>query len=202
MGLKRVTDASREPVDLVEARKQCELIPTDSTHDDFLLQLIETSRRMLERRTRRAFITQTHRLSIDSFPVSRIYLPRPPLQSVTSVIYENEQGNLVTLAEGTDYRVLTDPEPGFIEPAYNKDWPTPRPTSGAVRITYVAGFGAKSSDVPIEYRQLILQLVAFYFSSRGDLSNFNYNTSLPRHLDIAMDSLRCGATLGFYGVTK
>ena len=205
MGLVRTVDPSAFPVQLSEAKKQCELPEFDSTHNEHIERLIGTATRDVERHTRRALINQTWRLTLtewplndprDSFPYrQRVYLPRPQLASVTSIIYVNDSGSSTTLS-GSLYSVSTDNKPGFVEPAFGQSWPTVRPeTPDAIKITYVAGFGANYSSVPDEFQNIIYELVAFRFMNRGDV-----DIDIPKHIKWALDSLRCGAQYDYFGV--
>lgn len=201
MGLTRTVDPASLAVSLVDAKKQCEIGDTDTTHDDHLLRLIRAAVGDVERHTRRALITQSWRLSLREFPGyspvnrSKVYLPRPPLQSVTSIVYVDANGVTQTLSSSL-YQVADDSKPGFVEPAFGESWPVLRPeTSEAVAITYEAGFGDAASDVPAEYQNVIFELVAFRFMNRGDTDQ-----QIPRHVKWAIDSLKCGAMYDYFGV--
>ena len=71
----------------------------DFASDDTIIDSLAKSGRVyLENFTRRAFVTQTVRHEFDCWPASGVIrLPRPPLQSVTSVKYYNSAGVLTTL---------------------------------------------------------------------------------------------------------
>lgn len=98
----------------------------------------------------RAIIQQTWDLKLPGFP-SRIRIPLPPLQSVTSVTYLDNNGNSQTLA--TDqYQVVGVGSfgPGRIDPAYGVTWPTTRDQAEAVTVRFVAGYDIV--DSPLDYR--------------------------------------------------
>jgi hypothetical protein len=83
-----------------------------------------------------------------------------------------------------------------VEPAYSKTWPSVRDeTADAIQITYVAGFGNTYSAVPEQYRNAIYELVAFRFVNRGDSE-----ADIPKHIRWLLDSLKCGARFGYYGI--
>lgn len=207
MGLVRTVEPENLPVTLTDAKKQCELAPSDTAHDSHILRLIRAATADVERHTRRALITQTWRLSLSDWPfdrpyyrkyagaVGRVYLPRPPLQSVSSIVYVDDAGSDVTLSTSL-YQVTADASPGFIEPAYGEVWPTLRPeTVEPVTITYVAGFGADASAVPEQYKNVIYELVAFRFMNRGDAQ-----MDIPKHIKWSLSALRCGAQYDYFGV--
>lgn len=180
------------PINLADARKQVELGEDDTSHDDHLVRLAKTATAEVERATRRALITQTWKLTLEDFPLE-ISLPRPPLQSVV-IQYLNEANTLTTLASST-YQV-EDETPACIELAYGKSWPVVYPdTHNAVQITYVAGFGDTHESVPDEYKNVILELLAFRFFNRGDVE-----AEIPKHIKWSLKSLHCGAKLGYYDI--
>lgn len=190
MSLRRTVQPQTLPIAISDARKQCEIGETDTTHDSHLFRLASTATRDVERQTRRALITQTWQLVLDRFP-DEIELPRPPLQSL-SIVYIDDSGTSRTL-DSSLYQVEYG-TPACVVPAYNKTWPTTRPeTENAVQVTYVAGFGDTSDDVPAEYQNVILELIAFRFFNRGDA-----DVDIPRHIKWALKSMHCGAKYGYY----
>lgn len=195
MGLTRTSEPANMAISLPAAAKACEIGEGDSAHDQHLTDLIMGAVRDVERYTRRALITQTWKLTLPGFCRRRIELPRPPLQSVTSIAYVDEAGASQTVSS---FQVSSAASPGYIEPAYNDVWPATRPsTVDAVTITYVAGFGDDESDVPDEYQRLLAEMVVFGFTAgRGDMPSMD----LPKHVRWRLDALRCGVTHEFYGV--
>lgn len=195
MGLQRTVEPAIRAVEFEDAVKQVELPDDDTTHTRHLERAISAAIADAERHTRRAFITQTWRLSLSCFPSQRIYLPRPPLQSVTSITYVDANGTTQTLSSSL-YQVSTDGSPGFVEPAFGQSWPSVRSeTIEAVKITYVAGFGDDAENIPAQYQNLIHELVAFRFMNRGDTDQ-----DIPRHIKWSLQSLRCGAMYDYFGV--
>jgi uncharacterized phiE125 gp8 family phage protein len=198
VGLVRTIEPKNLPVDFAEAKKQCEIGESDTAHDSHIKRLIAAATADVERHTRRALITQTWRLSLREFPQgNQIELPRPRLQSVSSITYVNTSGTTVTI-DASEYQVSTDASPGYVEPAYSKSWPSVRTeTADAIKITYVAGYGSTYSSVPEQFRNVVYELVAFRFVRRGD-----DDISIPKHIQWALDSLKCGARFGYYGVKQ
>lgn len=194
MSLKLITPPAVEPVTLEEAKKQVELPLSATSHDDQLTRLIKAAREDVERHTRRALITQTWRRSLPAFPSGRIFIPRPPLRSV-SIEYYDGVGVSQSLASEL-VQVDTDSAPGSVEPAPDETWPSTQALRrDAVTIEFECGFGDAASDVPEVYRQLILEIVAFRFWYRGDMQ-----MKIPDHIMWSMNALRCGAHGGFYGL--
>lgn len=206
MGLTVVTGPATEPVGLTEAREHLGLPSTETGHDGKLQRMIEMGRRTVEKYTRRSLINQTLKLTMSRFPESNqpIELPRPPLSSVTSVAYIDYAGTSQTLVAGTDYQTVLDSSPGRITPEVNEVWPTVETSrEEAVTVTYVAGYGPDRDDVPDDLRGVVLELVAFWFSHRGDFGgNTSFSQQIPLHLRWSMDMNKAGTVSGYYGVTR
>jgi uncharacterized phiE125 gp8 family phage protein len=135
---------------MTTAQAKVHLRVVDDEDDTYIDTIIKTSRHHLETATRRQFISATYALKLDSFPgaCSPLMLPKPPLQSVTSVSYEDSAGATQTLSTGS-YQVVTDTDPGYLIPEPGETWPvTETDREEAVTVTYIAGYGDDSTDMP------------------------------------------------------
>ena len=163
-----VTPPAEEPLTLQEVKANLRF-PFDS-EDARISSLIVAARRYCERATGRAFITQTLRLTLDRFPTARegfaIRLPRPPVQSVTSVVHLAAADGVSTTVATDDYLTDLASEPARIVPSYaTAAWPDARDQMGAVSVTYVAGYG-DAADVPETIKQAMHLLIAHWFKNR------------------------------------
>ena len=156
------TEPTVEPVTLDEAKLNLK-VDCDAD-DDLITGLIVTARRWCEDYENRAYITQTITAKTFWLP-DQIILPRPLLQSVTSVTYVDTAGDTQTLSD-TLYDVDTVREPGQIARAFNATYPTVRGDVNGVTIVYVAGYGDASTDVPQETIQAIQIMIAYYYTDR------------------------------------
>ena len=100
----------------------------------------------------------------DRFP-SCIELLNPPVQSVTSVYYVNSAG-VDTLLSADQYRVDLVSLYPRLEPAYGLSWPVTRNISNAVKVTYLAGYGATADKVPQNIKSCIMAIAADLFEHR------------------------------------
>ncbi len=201
MGLTRTIDAAIEPITTLEARKQVELPDSNARHDDYLDGLIKAARKRTENFTGRAWINQTFELVLDGFPSRVLKLPRPPLQSVTSIKYIDTDGVLQTLSN-TLYIVGKKSQPGRISPAFNEVWPTTQNRIEAVIIEYVAGFGLLGSDVPDEAVHAMKLLIGNWFENRESVVAGTIATALPLSLEWILRSLKPGGYPGEFQMTE
>ena len=128
----------------------------------------------------RALVTQTWRLTIDTFPCAEIKIPLPPLQSISSVGYFDSAGDFQTMVEDTDYFVDDQSEPAWITPMTS--WPTTLDAINSVRIDFVAGYPADSSsppsltaNIPAKAKQAILLLITDWMEHRQNVMTETVN---------------------------
>jgi uncharacterized phiE125 gp8 family phage protein len=142
----------------------------DSTADAAYIDGLVTAVRQRIERTElsSALITQTWELVLDCVPGPEIRLPRPPLQSVTSITFI-DQANAETVVNSSNYLVDADSWPGRIVLKSTGSWPsvTLRDIGGVV-IRYIAGYGDTATDVPAPIRQAALLMIGDLYENRED----------------------------------
>jgi uncharacterized phiE125 gp8 family phage protein len=162
------TQPSVEPVSVAEAKSHLRVTASDD--DAYIGNLIKAARQRAEGFTKRAIVTQTIQHKRNGFD-TEIVLPMPPVQSITSVQYVDDDGNTQSF---TDFQTdLTNNARAVIKPAYDASWPSVRDQFSSVTITYVAGFGGGDSpdtisNVPEDIRQAILLMVGTMYEYRED----------------------------------
>ncbi len=196
MGLLLTTHPTVEPVSVDEVRAA--LSVTDSDHDAHLSKLVRAARRRAEAYTYRAFISQAWRLTLDRFP-SEIWLPRPPLLSVTNIQYVDTDGVTQTVASSV-YRVTANSEPARVTVEYNQTWPTPRNVTECVTINYTAGYGTNPTDVPEEARQAIILMAGEWFDHPANASDGMPVKTIPHNAEWLLNSLRLGKGVAWAGL--
>lgn len=149
-----------EPILLAEAQAHCRSID-DTAENSTLTALIIAAREYCELYTRKALAPQTIELYFDYFPTD-IYLPLPPVTSVTSIIYTDYLGVATTIT-ATDY--IVDAINNRIVLAYDKTWPTFTPyATNPIKITYVTGY--TSATIPKAIKQAMLLLIGHWYINR------------------------------------
>jgi len=162
-----ITAPSVEPLELADLKNDLK-VDTDLTADDALIDaLLTAGREWAEGFTNRAFITQTLELTLDTWPAGNaIRVPRPPLQSVSSIKYYDQDDTEYTLSSA-NYLVDTASEPGRIVLNSGQSWPGTalRPANGVV-VRFVAGHGDAASEVPAKVIQAIRLTVGHWYENR------------------------------------
>ena len=159
-----VTAPAVEPITLAQAKAHLRV--DDTSSDDLITALIVAARQYAEKYTNRAFITQTLRAYFDKFtPVIR--LPRPVLQSVTSVKYIDTNGTEQTVSSSL-YKVDVASEPSRVVPVFGEVWPSARYEINAVYVEYDAGYGDAGTDVPQDIKQAMYLHIGHMFENREE----------------------------------
>lgn len=158
MKISVVTAPTVRPVTAADLKDHLR-IAWDNTDEDTVLDgFIRAATDIAEAYTNRAFVQRTYDYYLDRWPKGDyIELPRPPLQSVTTVEWTKWDQTTDTLDSGTEYEVDAVSEPGRVILEYDETWPTdelhPR---YPIRIRYVAGYAV---DSPSDYRANIPPMI-------------------------------------------
>lgn len=97
------------------------------------------------------------------FREGSVHLPFPPIQSITSVSYVDQNGVTQTLASSA--YALSD---RLLSPVYGTFWPSGRLQSAAVKIKYVAGYADGAVPAPI-LQAIILMVGRLKSMGRSDI---------------------------------
>lgn len=186
--LKLATAPAAEPISAAEAKAHMRI--STSGEDALITSLIVAAREYCERLTDRAFINQTWEMWLDRFPVepSRadwwdgvreepishslrarrwLELPKVPLASVTSITtYADDSAQTATVFAATNYIVDETREPGRVVLNTNATWPVDLRSAKAIKVIFIAGYGASGASVPGPIKQAMLMLVAHWFENR------------------------------------
>lgn len=152
----------------------------DTDQDRLILSLIDAAREKIEIETQRALITQEWTHTYDSWPCVFDRL-RAPLQSVTSIEYIDIAGAPQTVP-AIDYVVETEGL-GRVSPAYSKSWPDYRKVPGGIRITYKAGYGDTSEDVPSDIKAALKLIVGHWFENRESVISGSNPVTVPMSVE-------------------
>lgn len=130
--------------------------------------IIGSATAFYERHTNTSLITRTLRLALDAFP-DTIYLPRGPVQSVTSVKYLDADGQQQTL-DPSLYHLDAAHQPARLTPAHDTTWPEARNLHGSVTVDYLAGYGDEVPSIPDDVRAALLMLATHFSDNQGATS--------------------------------
>ena len=173
-----VTAPTTDMVSLAEAKAHCRVDHDDE--DAYLSALIEAATSHLDGYSGvlgRALLPQTWRQDFEDFgDVMR--LPVGPVQSITTVSYQDASGADQTLSS-TEYVLLRDDFGDYVTLAANKSWPSVGDRADAVRITYLAG----TSTIPVAIKHAALLLVGHWFANREAVLTGTIATQTPMAVD-------------------
>ncbi len=171
MGVVVITPPTAAMVNLDEAKAHLRV--DDNNSDAIITSLVAAATDFVERETRQVFLSRTLNLMMDQFPNRRragghermIVLPCPPLQSVSQIAYVDSSGNVQTFPTSA-YTVDSASKPGRIVLNSGWEWPETTSNANAVSITFVAGYGSASANVPDLVKAAVKLLVGAWFENR------------------------------------
>lgn len=185
--LIRITAPASEPVSLTQAKAH---LRVDHTDDDTMIgAMIQAAREAAEHQTGRALVTQTWELVLDAFPAAEIELVKPPVQSITSITYEDTAGATQTLS-ATAYALAAYDTRGWVIPDVDTAWPGTYGAVGSVRVRFVAGYGAAAAVPTSITSWMLLQIGAAYRNREAFASGQSVSELPNRWVDSLLDAFR------------
>ena len=194
---KIFTDATAEPISLVDARTHLRVtpylgsLPTLTHPDDALIRaLLSASREYCENFTGLSIADKVYEQAGTSFPYGAgpLELLHPPLISVVSVVHG---ATTVPLADVL-VQDWTSPQAIYLA----SDWPTFDATPGAVRVRFRAGYAAFDAapagpvrPLPFVIRAAILLTLGHLYENRENTTTENLKV-LPLGVDALLRPLR------------
>lgn len=160
------TKASHYPITLEEAKEHLRV--TDSNSDSYIQGLIAAVTEQVEAHTGRTLVTTQYTWKMDSFPnCEYLYVPKCPLQAVSSITYIDTDESTDTWGS-TYYGVDSVRIPARIYPAYQEMWPITLGIPNAVTVTYTAGHSSHHGGIPEGIKHAMKFLVGHYWMNRQD----------------------------------
>lgn len=194
MAIVCTTPATAQSVSTADAKLHMHV--DAATEDTLIATYIAAAENFILQRRSIQAISATWKLYLDEFPDSGVIeLPIVPVSSITSIAYVDTAGDTQALA-ASKYLLDTtgyDHSPCRVTPAYGESFPATREQINAVTITFVAGYGAASANVPGDLRAAILLYVADRYANREATISGTIIAEVP----LAFESL-----ISMRGVTK
>lgn len=171
---------STEPVTLVQAQDQCNILATETDFTPALTRLIKAARAHVEEYCNARFAEQTIASECDSFS-DFARLPEGPLKSVASISYVDAAGETQTVDEAVYEAHKTGLEPSIaLKP--DQTWPQIKPGS---RITLTAIYGGSTPD---SVQHAMLLFIDDAFNKRANAQRDDWTA-----LDVLLCNHRRGA---------
>lgn len=191
-GLTKTVEADTPALNHAEVKNY---LRVDGTDDDLMLDiLVGQAVEEAEKVTGRAMLTATFKFTLEDWPREaarpadqpyapkgvysrKLYLPRSPLVSVTSIEYYASGASTLSTLPAEQYLAITNHLQGFVYLKEDYDWPDLEPRPDAIQITFTAGHGTSTSYLPAQMRQAMLLLCRHYYAGG------NPNTHNDPHSD-------------------
>ena len=187
MAIRVIAGPIIEPITIDDLKNDLK-VDADLTEDDALIRALGiAARRVAESIQNRALITQTLELALDEWPGGNtLEIPRPPLKSVASITYYDED-DAEHVLDPASYYVDTYSEPGRVVLKAGESWPDEvlRPANGVI-VQFVAGYGDEESEVPETTVQALRLLVGHWYENREAVSSTG---AIPKEVPFGVMSL-------------
>lgn len=152
-----------------------------SEEDDYIDNLTAAAYQLAEKYTNTAILDAEKIDYLDDFE-DLIYLKFSPVQSITSIAYNDEDGNQQAQS---DYYLNSRNQRATLKPIYNGTWPITDNTYENVVITYKAGY----ATIPDQINQAVLLIVGSLYEQRENHSNVPAN-KVPVSAEYLLDPFR------------
>ena len=164
-GLVLTTEPLIRPITREEVKEHLRIDATNTSEDPFIDSLILMATEYFQSRSWRQLITATFTQYFDDFPPNHFELDKPPLQSITTIKYQDINNVQQTLAISV-FEVDTFSEVGRVVLADGESFPEVFDTINAVQVEYKAGFGDTRDNVPDLIKSTIKLIVAHFYENR------------------------------------
>ena len=145
MALKLITPSTVLPITVADMKTALRIDGTE--RDAEITWALHGAAAIASHEGGKQIMRQTYELTLDAFP-DAIELTRVPVASITSVTYADSAG-VQTVLSSALYALDDADDNGwaYVVPAYGESWPATRAEINAVKVRYVAGYAATSTDV-------------------------------------------------------
>lgn len=164
-------------------------VPSSLNVDDgMIMGMIGAATAYFEKATGRDLINKTYKCYLDKFPSSNsiyyysgvsslcpkyndngIKIRKSKLQSITDIKYY--ANGVITTLPPEDYYITDLPDYSSIYLVNGKIFPEVDLRKQSVAITFIAGFGNDSCDIPVDIQNALLQMITYMYENRGDCAN-------------------------------
>tara|TARA_Y100000310_G_scaffold318172_1_gene371904 strand:- start:47 stop:640 length:594 start_codon:yes stop_codon:yes gene_type:complete len=160
--------------------------------DDLILSYINASSKLASEITGRKLISETIKYSIESAESNGgVTLPFNPVSSVTEIQYFDTD-NVSQALDVNDFYLYNFDDKSVLCPKEGIVWPTVNDRRDAINITFVAGYGLNSSDIPVTITRAIRLLVTHYYENRNNSVLGMSVTEIPFSIETLLNTERVG----------
>jgi len=174
MYLSVVTPPVSYGVTLTEAKAQCRLLDADTTHDTLLTSLIAQASATIDTMTGCLTAIHVMQTTLDGFPTAEMELGVYPVTAITSLAYDDVDGDAQTLTADVDYYTGLSSMYPKLYPV--TAWPgTKAGKPGTVRVQFIAGY----TTLPDDLKLAILMRVSELFNNPSEsTSDYDANPTI------------------------
>ncbi|MFT6151400.1 MAG: hypothetical protein ACJAY9_000789 [Flavobacteriales bacterium] len=188
LNYKFVSGTTNLPIKITDVQDWLKIPQCILSEHALITAVIKAASGYFEKITGRDLINKTYKTYLDNFPCADgisyysgvspispqykdngIKLRKSQLQSITSIEYYI--GGVLTTLNSSNYYFTDLPDYSAIYLIEDGTFPIVDTRKQAVKITFVAGYGADSDFVPDDVKQALLQMISYLYENRGDCAN-------------------------------
>lgn len=179
--LTRITAPDSSPIDTTDLKRHLAIAHSDE--DDLLASYIGAATAYIDgpRGAGVALLTQTYRLSLDYLP-RHFELPIGPVKCITTITVDG------VAVDPSLYSLDADQTPATVSCIVPSNSCQP----GSVKVTFKAGFGDRSSDVPADLLHAIRMIAGHLYANREAVSDLELK-SVPLAVETILNRYRVNA---------
>lgn len=184
----RTSEPAKTPIAVDELSRYLRLLNTDGDTQQELSDMIKAATSYIERQNSLALITQTWACTLDNFAAREIVLPVYPVLAISSIQYYDSANASQTFSSASYRLGRRNDDMGLVQLNTDASWPSVYDRTGAVTITFTAGYGALPTLIPGHIRQAV-KILAGHFYQNPVLAGDTQTYQVPMSFDALTASL-------------
>lgn len=195
MGLKLVTGPTAEVMTVETAKDYLRI--TDTNDEDLLIgEIIVAARRLLEKETGKAFLSQSWYYFLDAWPecsksgLVETKIPIAPVISFDEVKVWLYGANDYSDLGATLYSTDKDSRVPRVAQIENSTLPVLAVRPNAIRIKVTCGYGTETASVPKELMIALRMLIRHYYDNREIFMKSGNVIEVPRTIEYLIEDFR------------
>lgn len=194
------TAPTTEPLELATVKEHLRIDASNTTEDNFLLNLIKAARQFCETKQGRAYCLTTYTGTLDAVPFNQyfrgtnqdnIFIPIQPIKRINSIKIMQTDGTTATPVTIPPAQYDADLARGLIK--LNKRfkstifWESKLPAFSCFAVDFTAGYdtanGTTPEPVPAKILQAILLIIGHWYEHREDATDGFEVRTIPTAAD-------------------
>lgn len=187
-----VAEAVNQPVSVADCKLDLKIESDFTDDDDLISAYIDAAGKLCSEITGKKLISESIQASFQCVDENyNIRLPHTPVQAITEIQYYDGDNVSQTL-DVTDFHLYNFENHSMLVPKADVSWPGYYSRRDAINVTYTAGYGDNSTDLPATIRKAIRLTVAHWYENRTAVLVGVTAQDLPFGVEMLLGTERVG----------